>query len=222
MMLFRKLALAASALLMLGGCAGDLLDDREIVYVAVGASDAFGVGAIPITNGYVFEIDDALDDQGRDTALVNLGIPGADTDQIRPAVEIFSRTGIEAQLVTVWVGNNDIIAGVEVDDFAEELDRLLDLVQDDIEGFVVIGNIPKLDQLPVFRDNPDDDVTPERIDGFNEVITDAANARGIPIIDLFSEEVEDDLVSDIDGFHPNNDGHQRLAELFLAVILEEL
>lgn len=218
----RRLMINAAALLALGGCAGGLLDDREIVYVAVGASDAFGVGAIPITNGYVFEIDDALDDQGRDSALVNLGIPGADTDQIRPAVEIFARTGIEAQLVTVWVGNNDLIAGVEVDDFAEELDRLLDLVQDDIKGFVVIGNLPKLDQLPVFRSDPDDDVTPERVARFNEVIAAAAGERGIPIVDLFDEEVEDELVSDIDGFHPNNDGHQRLAELFLAVILDEL
>lgn len=218
----RKLMINVAAILSLGGCAGGLLDDRELVYVAVGASDAFGVGAIPITNGYVFEIDDALDDQGRDTALVNLGIPGADTDQIRPAVEIFARTGIEAQLVTVWVGNNDLIAGVEVDDFAEELDRLLDLVQEDIKGFVVIGNLPKLDQLPVFRSNRDEDVTPERIASFNQVITNAAGERDIPIVDLFNEEVEDQLVSDIDGFHPNNDGHQRLAELFLAIILDEL
>ena len=220
----RRLKAASSALIafVLVGCAGGLLDEDEMVYVAVGASDAFGVGAIPITNGYVFEIRDALEENGRDIALANLGIPGANTDRIDRGVQIFQRTGVTADLVTVWVGANDLIDGVEVDDFADELQQLLNRLQGGMEAFVVMANLPELTNLPRFQAEPDADVTEERVESFNAVINAEAEERNIPLLDLFAEPIEEDLVSDLDGFHPNNDGHQRIAELFLTVILDEL
>jgi lysophospholipase L1-like esterase len=42
------------------------------------------------------------------------------------------------------------------------------------------------------------------------------------LVDLYSEPVEDDLVSDRDGFHPNNEGHRAIADRFLEVILPAL
>jgi lysophospholipase L1-like esterase len=42
------------------------------------------------------------------------------------------------------------------------------------------------------------------------------------VVDLHGEPVEDDLVSDADGFHPNNQGHARIAEEFLGVIMPAL
>jgi lysophospholipase L1-like esterase len=221
-----KRFIAATTMLILalglGGCARGLLDQDEMVYVAVGASDAFGVGAIPITNGYVFEIRDELENRGRDVALVNLGLPGANPDRIDNAVRIFQRTGVTADLVTVWVGANDLIAGVPVDAFADELDELLDRLQSSMEAFVVMANLPDLTDLPRFEDQPDPDVTAQRVADFNAVITAEAAERSIPLVDLFSIGIEDDLVSDLDGFHPNNEGHQRIADLFLDIILDEL
>lgn len=217
-----KTTIALAFLLGLGGCAGGLLDEDEMVYVAVGASDAFGVGAIPVTNGYVFEIRDDLEDRGRDIALVNLGIPGANTDRIDSAVRVFQRTGVTAELVTVWVGANDLIDGVEVDDFADALQELLRRLQGGMEAFVVMANLPDLTKLPRFESDPDPDVTAKRVAAFNAVITAEADERGIPLVDLLAQGIEDDLVSDIDGFHPNNAGHDRIAELFLDVILDEL
>ena len=62
----------------------DLLDldlsalfDNDLLYMAIGASDAIGVGATPLTNGYVFKIDEALDDRDTDVHLLDLGIPSA-------------------------------------------------------------------------------------------------------------------------------------------------
>ena len=222
MMKSMKAALALLLSLGVSACAGGLLDEDEMVYVAVGASDAFGVGAVPITNGYVFEIRDSLEDEGRDIALANLGIPGANTDRIDRAVRIFRRTGVTADLVTVWVGANELIDSVTVEDFADDLQSLLNRLQGGMEAFVVMANLPDLTKLPRFEADPDPDVTAERVTGYNAVITAEAGERGIPLVDLFSEGIEDDLVSDFDGFHPNNDGHHRIAELFLAVILEEL
>ena len=87
---------------------------------------------------------------------------------------------------------------------------------------IVIANIPDLTELPRFRDDPDDDVTRERIEAFNEAIAEQAGDYDALLVDLYGEPVEDDLVSDEDGFHPNNEGHERIAEQFLDAILPAL
>jgi len=38
-------------------------DNGELLYVAIGASDAVGIGASPLTNGYVFKIRDSLEEE---------------------------------------------------------------------------------------------------------------------------------------------------------------
>ena len=51
--------------------------------LALGASDATGVGALPLTEGYVFLIKRELDKRVPGVALVNLGVPGARVDLIK-------------------------------------------------------------------------------------------------------------------------------------------
>jgi acyl-CoA thioesterase I len=200
--------------------------DEQILYVAIGASDALGIGAVPLTNGYVFRIRDELGDQSFDVDLRTLAIPGAESDTIRKEVEIFL-SGIELgifaapDLVTIWLGANDIIAGVDPGDFESELERIIQQLMEDTSAFIVIANIPDLTQLPRFIENPTDDVTIERINSFNDIIEGLANDFGIPLVDLFSEGFTDSQVSDADGFHPSNEGHERIAELFLEMILPE-
>jgi lysophospholipase L1-like esterase len=87
---------------------------------------------------------------------------------------------------------------------------------------IVAANIPDLTELPRFRSTPDDDVTQERIEAFNEIIAEQAEDHEVLLVDLYAEPVDDDLVSDQDGFHPNNRGHRRIADRFLEVILPAL
>jgi acyl-CoA thioesterase-1 len=204
-------------------CAGARPEPPErIVYVALGASDAAGVGAEPITRGYVFRIADALDDRVDEVFLANLGVAGADAEQIDQALELFLKSEVEPNLVTVWAGANDVIQGEDVDDFEEEIASIFERLRDHTDGVIVAANIPDLPKLPRFRDDPDDNVTRERIEEFNEAIAEQAENYDIRLVDLYSEPVEDDLVSDQDGFHPNNDGHQQIADRFLEVILPAL
>jgi lysophospholipase L1-like esterase len=204
-------------------CAGARPEPPErIVYVALGASDAAGVGAEPITRGYVFRIADALDDRVDEVFLANLGVPGADAEQIDQALELFLKSEVEPNLVTVWAGANDVIQGEDVDDFEDEIEAIFGRVRDRSDGLIVAANIPDLTELPRFRDNPDDNVTRERIEEFNQAIAAQAEDNDVLLVDLYSEPVEDDLVSDRDGFHPNNEGHQKIADQFLKVILPAL
>jgi acyl-CoA thioesterase-1 len=213
------LAMLGAGLGACGGGATVMETPDRIVYLAIGASDAAGVGAEPLTRGYVFRIADALDERVDQVFLAPLAIPGATAQQLDAALELFLESEIEPNLVTVWTGPNDVIRGEDAGDFEDELTELFERLRDRTDGLVVAGNIPDLTQLPRFRRSPDDDVTRERIAAFNEVIAEQADEHDVLLVDLYGEPVEDDLVSDADGFHPNNEGHRRIAEEFLEVIL---
>jgi acyl-CoA thioesterase I len=207
----------------LSGCGGAsmLEPPSRMVYLAIGASDAAGVGADPVTRGYVFRIAEALEARGDKVSLAALAIPGATAAQLDAALQPFLDSGLEPNLVTIWTGPNDVIQGVDVDHFADELAAIFRRLRERTEGLVVAANIPDLTELPRFRAAPDDDVTQERIQEFNDAIAEQAEAYNALVVDLFAEPVEDDLVSD-DGFHPSNEGHRRIAEEFLEVILPAL
>jgi acyl-CoA thioesterase I len=198
---------------------GDLFDD-DFLYMAIGASDAIGVGATPITNGYVFQIEDQLESHGDDVQLVDLGIPAADLDTIAQVAQTALRV-VEPDLVTIWVGANDIIDGVDPADFQDHLDNMLDGL-DGTNAVVAIADIPDLTGLPRFREDPISTVTAERIAAFNEAIHDEAAEHQAALVRLSDVPIEDRFVSDADGFHPNDLGHARIAELFLDAVEPEI
>ena len=221
----RWVSLFAAAISAAGlvACAGARPEPPErLVYLAVGASDAAGLGAEPITRGYVFQIADELDDRIDVVLLANLAVPGANTEQLDEALELFLETNVEPGLVTVWTGANDLIRGQDADDFEDELEELFARLRDRTDGVIAAANIPDLTELPRFRDDPDEDVTQERVEEFNEAIAAQAEDHDVLLVDLYGEGVEDDLVSDEDGFHPNNEGHRQIADRFLDVILPAL
>ncbi|HEU4341910.1 MAG TPA: SGNH/GDSL hydrolase family protein [Candidatus Binatia bacterium] len=209
------------ASVQLSGCAVRRGDEaRDILYLAVGASDALGIGASPLRNGYVFRIRDELEKQSRrDVRLVNLGIPAATTRDLRQSVQLALRREIKPDLVTVWTGANDITSGQRPEDFEGELKILLQELRDKTSAFIVIGDIPDLTKAPRFRAQPSRVVTSERIAAFNRVIAKQAGAFNVPVVTLSREQIADDLVSDVDGFHPSDKGHSIIAQLFLKVIL---
>ena len=227
-MLGRRLAGTRLATIVISGsafagCASAPPEPPErVVYLALGASDAVGIGAEPITRGYVYRITDALDERLDLVFPANLGIPGANTEQLDDALELFFETPVKPDLVTVWTGANDVIRGEDADDFEDEFEAIFDRLRDRSDGVIVIASIPDLTELPRFREDPDEDVTRERIEEFNEVIAEQADDYDALVVDLYGEPVEDDLVSDEDGFHPNNEGHRRIAEQFLNAILPAL
>ena len=218
-----RLTILAALAIGLGACAGGSPEPPDrVIYLAIGASDAAGVGARLLTRGYVFRIADELDQRTDQVFLTPLAIPGARAEQLDAALQLLLGTGIEPNLVTVWTGANDVIGGEDVDDFEDALEDMFERLRDRTDGVIVAANIPDLTQLPRFRANPDDDVTRARIEAFNEAIAEQAEEYDVLLVDLYAEPVEDHLVSDEDSFHPNDEGHRRIAEEFLEVILPAL
>ena len=220
----RMLPVLVMSITGLGACGGvdPVTPPERIVYLAIGGSDAVGVGADPLTRGYVFRIAEELDERVDEVFLAPLAIPRATAEQLDAALELFLESGLEPDLVTVWAGPNDVIQGEDADDFEDELEGIFERLRDRPDGVIVAANIPDLTELPRFRADPDDDVTRDRVEEFNEVIAEQAEDYDVLIVDLYGEPVEDDLVSDEDGFHPNDEGHRRIADHFLDVILPAL
>jgi acyl-CoA thioesterase-1 len=216
-------ALAGVSLLgaiQLSGCSVSQRPPRDILYLAVGASDALGIGATPLRNGYVYRIRNELEQQTRgNVRLLNLAIPGATTRDLRQSLQLALQKNVKPELVTIWTGANDVIDGLAPEDFEKELSALLRELRDKTSSFIVIGDIPDLTKIPRFRIQPSRVVTSNRIAAFNRVIEKQANAFNVPIVRLSREEVTDELVSEIDGFHPSDKGHRQIAQLFLKAII---
>jgi len=73
----------------LGSC-GQVDQERKIdfVYLALGTSDVIGVGATPLTEGYVYLINQDLKVRIPGTFLVTLSVPGARIDQLNEQVRL--------------------------------------------------------------------------------------------------------------------------------------
>lgn len=205
--------------LVVGGCADKPpLHHEEFLYSSVGTGGMLGVGAFPLTNGYTFRIQSELKDRGRNVSLFQIGIPGANTDIVADAVGKAADRGLTTEFATVWVGANDLINGVPAQTFSDELHRLLTYLQDDMGAFVIIANLPALQAFPKFTEEPVPEVSNQRVSQFNAIITSQAVARNLPVVNLVDDAVSSNLVVDFDGLHPDDQGHERLANLFMNII----
>jgi len=166
-------------------CSGVKERKIEFIYMALGASDATGVGAIPLTEGYVYLINRGLEQRIPGTFLINLGVPGARIDLIKEQVRVAKQLGTKADLVTVWTGTNDLVQGDDPRKFQEDLRFLLRTVHDSVSKTIVIANIPDLTQLPRFRATPSPAVTRERIKAYNSAIESEAAAVDAALLNLF-------------------------------------
>lgn len=203
--------------LYLSSCGGN--SGGNVDYVALGASDATGIGATAAFKGYVFEIRDELDDRCESTNLINLGIPTALAGTIE-STELPVAVRIKPEIVTLWTGPNDIIAGEDVRTFESKLGKILGDLRKDTSALIYVGNIPDLALLPELAANPDVDVTEQRIQSYNEAISRQAASYNVKVVNLASIGFNADYFAD-DGFHPSGDGHHIIAQLFLDAILPD-
>lgn len=190
-----------------------------LTYLALGASDAFGVGATPLNNGYVYRIERALDNERTDPVnLFNSGVPGALADDILHALDLALLAGIRPDFVTLWTGANDLTQGRSPAVFESDLAAILDRLRRETSALIFMADLPDLTALPRFVADPDADVTRDRVAAFNAVIEGQAARHGVTLVRLSALPVGSDLTSDVDGFHPSDAGHARIADSFLQVI----
>lgn len=203
--------------LALLACSGDDQSDERPVYVALGASDAVGVGATrPDDEGWVSLVHSGISDEAR---LLNLGISGATLADVI-AAELPVMADVTPALVTLWPGVNDLRSGVPLDAFRARLDDVLARSSAWEKTTVVVLTIPDLRYLPAFA-SADPSTLDATVREWNAAIADAVARHGAILVDLYGPSLEladhPEYVS-ADGFHPSSAGYRRIAELVLLAI----
>jgi acyl-CoA thioesterase I len=211
------LACAAFGLLMATtACAAHAQTPRPLTYVAIGASDAVGIGASnPQAEGWVPRFGARL---GPNVRTVNLGVSGSTLSQ---ALEEQLGPALDAQpdVVTVWLAVNDLNARVPLDSYAADLDTLLGQLEA-TQARVLVGNIPDLAGLAVYR-GVDAAALNKEVDQWNAAIADIAVRHGATLVDLHAhwrELVDHPEYVSADGFHPSSEGYQALADVFAGAL----
>lgn len=187
------------------------------VYVAIGASDAFGIGTEdPLTQSWPYDLAHQATPTPR---LVNLGIPGATMDLALRA-ELPVALAVQPTLVTVWLGVNDIERHVSLDTFDHQLQTLLAGLRRDTIASIYVANVPDLTLFPYFA-AWDQTALAQQVQTWNDAIEVSVAAAGAHLVDIQGNwrdlATHPDYLA-ADHFHPSARGAQRIAEIFLTEI----
>lgn len=198
----------------------------QVRYVALGASDAVGVGASdPNHTAYVPLIIAHL--PAGSTAL-NLGISGetlhkALTDELPSAIQA------HPTLVTVWLVGNDFKTCVPLSQYVSDLNTLLSQLQSRTSAAVFVANAPDFSLLPAIQEAAaagafcgapaSTAAIRAEVVQWNQAIDAAVLAHHDTLVDLYAGNLagHPEYISS-DGFHPSDAGYQELANLFWSAI----
>jgi len=187
---------------------------RPFTYVAVGASDAVGVGARnPDTEGWVPRFGARLMPEAR---VINLGVSGSTLAQALDE-QLGAAVDARPDVVTVWLAVNDFNAGVPLERYAADLDRLLGALRQ-TQARVLVGNVPDLAPLAPFARRAQ---LAQQVDEWNQSIGASVARNGAVLVDLhahWQEATEHPEYLSQDGFHPSSEGYARLADLFAGAL----
>ncbi len=169
---------------------------KPVIYVALGASDAVGLGSdVPGAQGYVPLISERLP---KGSHMLDLGISGIHLHEAL-SEELPLALSTSPDLVTVWLVANDFIGGVSY------------------------SNLPDLTRLPAFADQTAQQKAQmlSGIQRWNAGIAQQAARYHVTLVDLFSQgstlTAHPEYISG-DGFHPSPAGYVQLANLFWRAI----
>ncbi len=191
-----------------------------VTYVALGASDAVGVGSnVPGAQGYVPLVAAHLP---KGSHLINLGISGIHLHEAL-SQELPLALSTSPNLVTIWLVANDFIAAVPYDQYFHDLNFLLQKLQSSTHARVVMANLPDLTRLPAFsNDSPTQKAhMVAEIQIWDQQIALLAKQYDVALVDLYSQgsqiTAHPEYISG-DGFHPSPSGYVQLADYFWLVI----
>lgn len=192
-----------------------------LTYVALGASDAVGVGSNqPGSQGYVPLLAERL---AKGSRLINLGISGIHLHEAL-SQELPIALTTAPKLITIWLVANDFVAGVPYSSYMPDLDSLLKQLRASTQARIAMANLPDLTRLPAFANLTATQKTQMRaaIQRWDTQIAIIATQYHVTIVDLFSrynQLTQHPEYISIDGFHPSPLGYVQLANYFWQSII---
>ncbi len=194
------------------------LISSQFTYVAIGASDTFGIGTSdPYTENWPTDLADKLNQK---VHLINLGIPGI---TLHDALNLELPIALDSHpnLITIWLGVNDIADKVSVTSYSHDLDLMLTrLAYQAPSAHILIANIPDLTLLPYFASYNQQELH-LIIEDYNATIAQQAQQHHAILVNLFQQNYNlrdhPEYISS-DGLHPTDLGYLQIAELFYKTL----
>lgn len=183
-------------------------------YVAIGASDTFGIGADnPYKQNWPTELTLLFDNH---THLLNLGIPSM-TVHAALTTELPVALDAHPTLVTIWLAVNDLATNVPVGSYSHDLDTMLSRLQAAASrAKIAVGNVPDLTSVPFFF-SYNQTTLRQQIAAYNTAIASVVRRHHVILVDLsgqgYNLQEFPEYISG-DGLHPSSAGYLRLAQLF--------
>ena len=190
----------------------------QITYVAIGASDTFGIGTSnPYLENWPTDLAEKLSQK---VHLINLGIPGI-TLHDALSLELPVALDSHPQLVTIWLGVNDIVDKVPINSYSHDLDLLLTRLESQTpSAHILIANIPDLTLLPYFASFNQQGLI-SIIEEYNATIAHEAQQHHVILVNLSQQNYNlrehPEYISN-DGLHPTDLGYSQIAELFYKTL----
>lgn len=192
-----------------------------LTYVAIGASDTYGIGADdPQSQNWPVDLVGLINGGAR---LINLGIPAI---HLHEALNVELPVALDSHpnLVTIWLAVNDLADGVSLATYKPDLDQLLARLTSALpHARILVANVPDLTLLPRFQ-GVDSTTLHQQIDAYNAVIAFSVARYHVRLVDLYQRWGElarhPEYISG-DGFHPNALGYSELAKIFYQVLQEK-
>jgi acyl-CoA thioesterase-1 len=190
--------------------------EHPLLYVALGDSTVYGVGATSPERSYVGQLYRRLRSIDPGARLVNLGEGGATAADVR-ARQLARALALRPSIVTVSVGPNDITRRRSPQQYEEDIEAILGALSSRTGAIVVVNLIPDITVTPRFRRHERAAALRQRVEAFNEVLERLARASGAAVVDLFESSQREvprqpSLISR-DNYHPSDQGYARWAEL---------
>ncbi|GAC1568063.1 MAG: hypothetical protein NVS3B14_16050 [Ktedonobacteraceae bacterium] len=202
-----------------GGKAPHQTANKQITYAALGASDTFGIGTDdPYAENWPTDLAQLLG--ASHIHLINLGIPGI-TMHDALGLELPVALDAHPDLVTIWLGVNDIADNVQVGSYTRDLNTLLTRLRaNSPHARIAIANIPDLTLLPFFKVF-DQQALRQQIQAYNTAIASNAQHHQAILVDLtqqsYNLQLHPEYISS-DGLHPTDIGYRQLAKLFYRAL----
>ncbi len=188
-------------------------DSASLVYVALGDSTGVGLGARN-GGGYVERLFAKMRRAHPEARLFNLSAVNATTTDVLHK-QMPRATGVHPTIITVCIGANDVMAGVDEESFARAYQDITASAKK-TGATVVVMTIPNIAAAPAMAAFRHSDVA-SRAEKFNRRIEDAAARDDLLLVDLYradGKNVETTLnFFSSDGLHPSDEGYAFWAEI---------
>lgn len=192
--------------------------EKDFVYAALGDSLTAGVGVDTINQSFPYILSQKIAKDYHSVQLNNLGVPGALSQDV--IEKELPQLPEKADLVTLFIGINDIHTLVSQKQFEKNFNHIIDQIKKKNSNKVAVLSIPMIGRENV-NIPPFNIYFNNQTQKFNKSIQKICLQENIIYIDLFTPTQSFKNITDFystDHFHPSQKGYTLWSEIIYEIL----